>query len=295
MKNKGFTLIEISLALVIISVLLGLSITLMKNLSRNNRYKAIKNRVENVRETIIGYVLEKGRFPFADIDNDGKEDPNYYTGKVPYKTLGLSKVEVSDSYGFMIDYDVAGGTGIQGSLANTSFRNICHQLGAYIDHNNTSPVLVTLDGGNSWIEVPFILMVRGIDKVYDSGNNDGDRRYYFYYNALGSAIDDIIVWDNFAELYNKLGCGKEFYTLYNQGPNSIWVIGGSYIGCEEISSGNEAYISKNTYGGRTNGECNNCISSSSCPISFLKCQETHFVGGNRDTVVIWNGISVLDN
>jgi prepilin-type N-terminal cleavage/methylation domain-containing protein len=168
MKNKGFTLIEISLALVIISVLLGLSITLMKNLSRNNRYKAIKNRVENVRETIIGYVLEKGRFPFADIDNDGKEDPNYYTGKVPYKTLGLSKVEVSDSYGFMIDYDVAGGTGIQGSLANTSFRNICHQLGAYIDHNNTSPVLVTLDGGNSWIEVPFILMVRGIDKVYDS-------------------------------------------------------------------------------------------------------------------------------
>ncbi len=283
MRRSGFTLIEMALVLIIIGIVLGVSFSALHVFTKVNREKDTFQKMEQVKQALIGYLLKNGHLPYADSDGDGKDDDHTYTGKLPYIDLGLTKADASDAYRRVFDYDVAGSTTSQGKLADTSSQNICHQLGAYMDGTNTSTTRITLDGGTNWTEVPFVLLAPGNNKQYEGENNDGDRDY----EAQNSSSDDVVVWESFTYLYNKLGCGKEFYKLLNSSGSNIWVSGGSYTGCIKIQKGEVAYIQKDTIGYRDN-------SCSSQIFSFSDCEQADFGGGDRDTEVAWDGSDVND-
>ncbi len=287
MQKKGFTLIEMALVLIIMGIVLGISFSALHVFTKANKRKETNQKMETLKQAIIGYLLTQNRLPFADTDNpaDGEENSDKYQGKIPYKTLGLTKADASDANGQIFHYDVTGSPSAQGSLTDTTPQNICHQLGAYMDQINTSTTRISVDSGSNWTQVPFVILASGINKQFDGENNDGDRDY----ETQNPDIDDIVKWETFAFLYNKLGCGKEFYRLYNRSGIDIWVLGGdNYTSCTKIPNGTGAFVQK-----ATKGYLDNACSSS--PIfSFSDCEQADFGVGNRDTCVEWNGLSVRD-
>jgi prepilin-type N-terminal cleavage/methylation domain-containing protein len=95
--QTGFTLIEIAIALIIVSILLGYTVAMLPRQQELKQYRAVKRQMDEVIEALIGFAQVNGRLPCPAIpDSVGVEDINagvgcnQYGGFVPVNTLGLS-------------------------------------------------------------------------------------------------------------------------------------------------------------------------------------------------------------
>ena len=108
--NHGFSLIEVAIVLVIISVLVSIVAIPLSTQLEQRRVEDTNKQLETIKEALIGYALANGRFPCAAGPTDnGRESLtttaasgacNQYVGFLPAVTLGLSPI---DSSGFAID------------------------------------------------------------------------------------------------------------------------------------------------------------------------------------------------
>ncbi len=111
-RQKGFTLIEIAIVLLIVSILLGYTLAMFPAQQNLKNYRAVSSKIEEIKNNLIAYAQVNGRLPCPDIDADGLENtidvannntgaiiPGgdtfidgcvQYRGQVPYGTLGLS-------------------------------------------------------------------------------------------------------------------------------------------------------------------------------------------------------------
>ena len=107
--QTGFTLIEIAIVLIIVSILLGYTVAMLPRQQELKQYRAVKQQMDEVIEAIVGFAQVNGRLPcpaipnsagIEDFDNDGSDldlvngglpDGCYNYGcVVPVNTLGLS-------------------------------------------------------------------------------------------------------------------------------------------------------------------------------------------------------------
>jgi prepilin-type N-terminal cleavage/methylation domain-containing protein len=105
----GFSLIEIAIVLVIISVLLAIVVVPLSTQVEQRRRADTEKQLELIKEAIIGFALANGRFPCASRATDNGLESfldkaagtcSAYVGFVPAVTLGLSPI---DSSGFAVD------------------------------------------------------------------------------------------------------------------------------------------------------------------------------------------------
>ena len=101
-RQSGFTLIEITIVLLIVSILLGYTVALFPRQQELKQYRAVDRQMDEVMEAIIGYAQVNGRLPCpAQPDDAGLEDIlkdladvvigcTTYAGFVPVNTLGLN-------------------------------------------------------------------------------------------------------------------------------------------------------------------------------------------------------------
>jgi len=108
---NGFSLIEVAIVLVIISVLVAIVAVPLATQLEQQRITDTNKQLETIKEAIIGFALANGRFPCAArLADNGAEslkntDPSIgdcyaYVGYVPAVTLGLNSI---DSNGFAVD------------------------------------------------------------------------------------------------------------------------------------------------------------------------------------------------
>ncbi len=122
---RGFTLIEIALAIFIISILLGSILIPLATRVEQRQVSETQKMLEDIKEALIGHAIAKGHLPCPDRTsggagtandtlNDGVEDYNTgtgvcfsatATGNVPWVTLGLG---ASDPWGNRFRYRVHG-------------------------------------------------------------------------------------------------------------------------------------------------------------------------------------------
>ncbi len=109
MNSRGFSLIEIAVVLIIISVLLAIVVVPLSTQIEQRRRADTEKQLELIKEAIIGFALSNGRFPCASRATDNGIESfiskatgtcNAYVGLVPAVTLGLSPI---DSSGFAVD------------------------------------------------------------------------------------------------------------------------------------------------------------------------------------------------
>lgn len=99
--QSGFTLVEIAIVLLIVTILLGYTVALFPGQQRLKQYRAVDRQMDQLIEAIIGFAQINGRLPCPAQPNDaGVEDIlvdiddaiigcDTYAGFVPVNTLGL--------------------------------------------------------------------------------------------------------------------------------------------------------------------------------------------------------------
>lgn len=94
-KEKGFTLIELSIALVIIGILASAGWSLLKPSLEFSEKIKIEQQLDRIERSIVTFALNNYRLPCPDTNGDGYEancetNPSIKTGGVPFATLGLN-------------------------------------------------------------------------------------------------------------------------------------------------------------------------------------------------------------
>jgi prepilin-type N-terminal cleavage/methylation domain-containing protein len=95
--SKGFTLIEIAIVLLIVSILLGYTVALFPVQQELKQYRAVDKEMDIIIDAIYAYAQVNGRLPCAAslADPNGIADPdngdqcNTWYGFLPAKTLGI--------------------------------------------------------------------------------------------------------------------------------------------------------------------------------------------------------------
>lgn len=217
-RQAGFSLIEVSIVLVIVGLLLGgMMLPLATQFERSQRTETRKT-LEKALDAVYGYALANGRLPCPDINQDGLEDRKgganraciRVYGFLPWATLATGK---QDAWGHALIYRVTANfadaqPGAKNPLSctrvptsNASF-SLCSQGDIQVK-DSVGGQLVALN-------VPAVLLSKGKNwsrlTADERENVDNDNIFVdrVYSSAEGNEYDDMMVWVVPAVLKNKL-------------------------------------------------------------------------------------------
>ena len=220
--SAGFTLLEITVVILILGLLLG-GLLVPLSVQRENRERAETwETLEEIKEALYGFALVNGRLPCPDTDGDGNEDRNdtdtgceadvvagTFPGTLPSADLGVKRL---DRWGQPVGYHVTD------VFANDAFS---------LDDTGRLEVRESAEDDASAVatELPVIVISHGSNWALSSStdelaNNDAfdseatsvQRRTYVYRNysqAENAEFDDLLIWLSPHVLMNRmLAAGK---------------------------------------------------------------------------------------
>jgi len=114
--EKGFTLIEMSMVMVIVGIVISIMMTVLPSVIKTGKIKEARANLSKYDNALKGYAIINLRLPFADSNGDGLEDTGF-SGTLPYRTLGLSNG--NDVWGNPVKYAVYGSAGNPDNLTGT--------------------------------------------------------------------------------------------------------------------------------------------------------------------------------
>jgi len=199
-KQNGFTLIEIAIVVLIVSILLGYTVALFPKQQELKRYRAVEREMDEVIAAIVGFAQINGRLPCPAIPNSaGVEDGGgaaeciNFGGFVPVNTLGIFGRLNADSllldpwgnpYRYYVsssDFDDGGGVGdfvVNGEMQQVGLVStvppyldldgqfiICDQGDLTLNDICDAPAVEVfgnaLGGGGPYAGAPFVLISHG--------------------------------------------------------------------------------------------------------------------------------------
>jgi prepilin-type N-terminal cleavage/methylation domain-containing protein len=97
-KQTGFTLVEIAIVLMIVTILLGYSVALFPVQQELKQYRQVESEMDGIIEQLMAFAQVNGRLPCPDTDNDGAENRDLgppigctgWFGFLPARTLGIN-------------------------------------------------------------------------------------------------------------------------------------------------------------------------------------------------------------
>lgn len=214
-KVPGFSLLEISIVLLIMGVVLSFSLPYLTSQLSFEKRKKTELVFEEITHALSNFVVQNGRLPYpAKInalgDAQGQEDINIPHGVVPYKTLGISPASAKDGQQHWISY-----TPHPDLLDDFLAR---HNQGGG-DYFCTNPLganlqIIGVNGevlsGEGTFQPAFVLVSHGSKggDLMESGNrraytiaspckvSNGDDDLVFADHGITSSCDDSLFWKN---------------------------------------------------------------------------------------------------
>lgn len=233
-KHAGFTLLELSIVLVIIGVLLGGGIQVLSVHKQVQGQRETQLLLEQVREALIGYAAMNGRLPRpAQSASNGQErtaacaNDADCTGFVPWLTLGVSKV---DAWGKLLRYSVspgyAGGNDgmtlisftTTSTLETKTIKEADPSTPANLANLSTTiPAVIFSQGQGRWgYNSEGVLLGDGTNNNPDEDNNQSASQIFISRPASAAAhprgeFDDIVIWLSPYTLKAKLLAAGRWY------------------------------------------------------------------------------------
>ena len=215
---KGFTLVEMSIVLVILGVLLSGLITPFSTQLDASKRKGAETQLQDVHEALLGFSANNGRLPCpATVASNGLSAPNFATatcttntGFVPVNTLGLNGAV--DTNGRLLDpwlnplrYTLttanAGAFSNNLTLGLTPDIQVCGQSACSTTLTTTAVAVVFSPGSDG-------ITTTSVDQLE---NIDGDTLFVerIFSEQVGAEFDDHIVWLSINTLvYNLVKAGQ---------------------------------------------------------------------------------------
>jgi len=207
--QRGFTLIEIAVVMVIIGLLAGGGVSLMRLLTERKARNEALTYLKETRATLIGLAERTGRLPYADSDGDGLENNGVTIGALPYRTLQVAPI---DPYKRPLRYAINPNLGVNRASS-------CSALRAGL---TGVPQTMDADGAPAAFPIAAILVSagpmdadgdgNGFDDLsvgtHQGDNTDGIPNYLRHPPVAG--FDDLVIYLGGNELYSSI-C--EYLTL----------------------------------------------------------------------------------
>jgi prepilin-type N-terminal cleavage/methylation domain-containing protein len=219
--ERGFTLIEIAVVMVVIGLLTGGGVSLMRLLTERKARNDALTYLKETQTSLIGFAERTGRLPFADSDGDGLENSGAASGTLPYRTLQVSP---ADSYKRAVRYALNAGLGNNRGAS-------CSALRAGL---SGAPLMVDADGAAAAFATAAVLVsagpmdADGDGSVFDdlaAGTHQGDNRdglpNYLRHPPV-AGFDDLVVYLGGNELYGSL-CDDLTLAVNNHSGSVVYV------------------------------------------------------------------------
>jgi prepilin-type N-terminal cleavage/methylation domain-containing protein len=225
-NSKGFTLIEMTIVLVIVALLIGGMLVPLSAQTDQRNYNETRHQLNEIREALFGFAVANGRLPRpATSFTDGLENPNSCgseeacNGFIPWNTLGIKR---TDAWNKMIRYSVTP------EYANTAFSLTTHgskkiqirdELGAatYLVGSASpcrsspcAPAVIFSFGKNNWGITPegSAIVDDSTSNVDEDSNAAGINMFFARdpSNAThnGGEFDDLVIWISPYVLFNRM-------------------------------------------------------------------------------------------
>lgn len=229
-RGKGFTLIELAVAIAIITLLLGSLLVPLQTQIEQRQISDTQKALDDFREALLGFAVANGYLPCPDTDNDGLENVNTATGLcstissgiaagyLPWNTLGVTVN--ADAWGNRFRYLV--NERFSRRSPDTNPISISTSLGTYLQVCTTQACSSTLTtrgvavvlsyGKNGWGGQNMNSATGNLNTAPTSNdeleNTDSDRNVVSHtISAVGSGageFDDIVTWLSDYVLFNRM-------------------------------------------------------------------------------------------
>jgi prepilin-type N-terminal cleavage/methylation domain-containing protein len=230
-KDRGFTLIEIAVVLLIITILMTGLVPTISSQIEQKQLNETRKQLDEIQQALIGYAIVNERLPCpATLGSNGAESPADaasgtpctlpYNGFIPAATLGITQVNSKglaiDGWNNPIRYAVSTSGG-----ANNDFTKTGGMKAAGI--SSLSPDLLvcststgttnTSCGGTTLTpnKVPAVIISTGKNggqiggtSPDEAANQDGGTSKTFVSHDNSPTFDDIVVWISPNILINRM-------------------------------------------------------------------------------------------
>ena len=221
-RRQGFTLVELTIVLVIVGLLLGsLMMPLSAQIDQRN-YNETQRQISEIREALIGFAVVNGRLPRpATSSSDGSENtPNCNettcTGFIPWTTLGIRK---TDAWNKMIRYSVTPAyanapftlstPGSKKILTRDASGTVSYLIGSASGCSPCAPAVIYSAGKNNWgYSDDGSALADGSTSNADEDANAIATTSFFSRDQSsmpnGGEFDDLVAWIPPYVLFNRM-------------------------------------------------------------------------------------------
>lgn len=221
----GFTLIEMAIALFVISMILGGMLIPLATQVDQRQVSDTEKSLQEIREALIGFAVANGYLPCPDTGTNGTENVNAGSGqcstisggiaygRIPYLNLGLGN---SDVWGNRYTYYVnelfarrSPATPFSLSSAGTDIQ-VCSSQACTTVYSSTAAFAVISHGKNGAGAYNFNTGTQNAtsSSADEQENYDTDKfvvsRPFYYDGTAASQFDDVVVWLSRYTLFNRM-------------------------------------------------------------------------------------------
>lgn len=222
---RGFTLIEMSIVLVVIGLIIGGTISAVTPILQNSKATETKGRIEKIEAALQVYAMRFSCLPCPAADNSATGVAQFVGlasgcgtsctadfGAVPWATLGIARSEISDAWNNRIRYHVtpdlieANGMNRDGTdytpLGGITVRER-NNAGALVDVTTEAAYVLVSHGRNGDYGFNIESAVQSPGDATHTDETENNNADLFYVQGQNIAIEGATYFDDFVVFRSK--------------------------------------------------------------------------------------------